>query len=217
MRCEAVRNKLCAAVVAALFVILGTPCASAQVNSLPADLQTKSKAEAPPVASDAKVSPAQPSNQPAQSSKANVTEKASKGKTHVRLGTVTVGASFVHVPDGFLAGPFWGYDFYPYGFGYDPFFYEAFPYSSFYEPNSPGVAYGPDKGEIRLEAKPRTASVFLNDAYAGTAGKLKHIWLAPGAYDLTVIAADGSEFRQRIYVLSGKSVNIRAKFAVPNE
>jgi hypothetical protein len=144
-------------------------------------------------------------------------EKSSHGKTHVRLGTVTVAASYTHFPDGFFPYPFWGYGFYPYAFGYEPLFYEPLYYSSFSGPFVPDFTYRPDKGEVRLEAKPSSASVYLDDAYAGTAGKLKHIWLDPGAYDLTVANADGSMFHQRIYVLSGKSLKIKAKFVAPSD
>lgn len=134
----------------------------------------------------------------------------------VHLGTVELGASYTRFSNNFV-GPYWADGFYPYYFGYTPFFYD-FPYSwSFYVPDDHSFDFGPEKGEVRLEAKPSSASVYLDDAYAGTAGKLKHFWLAPGAYDLTVAANDGSEFRQRIYVLSGKSMKIRARFVPRNE
>ncbi len=207
---EAVRNKLGALVLVGLCVVASSLRASCQSNSTHEDgSQITNKTDAHSTHADAKPS----ADQPAQTSKPSATEKPSKGKTHIHLGTVTVGASYTRFPAGFFAGPYWGYGFYP----YDLFFYDPFYAWSFSEPSPIGFVDRPDKCEVLLEAKPGSASVYLNDAYAGTAGKLKHFWLAPGAYNLTVAAADGSEFHQRIYVLTGKSLKVRAKFAAPNE
>jgi hypothetical protein len=64
-----------------------------------------------------------------------------------------------------LWDPFWG----PYGpFGY-----------------LPNLAYGNDKGEVKLAADPKQAGVYIDGAYAGTADCLKTLWLEPGAYDRT--------------------------------
>ena len=207
---EAVRNKLGALVLVGLCVVAGSLRASCQSNSTHEDSsQGTNKTAAQSTPADAKPS----ADQPAQTSKVSAPEKLSKGKTHIHLGTITVGASYTRLPAGFLGGPYWGYGFYP----YDLLFYDPFYGSSFSELSPIGFVDRPDKGEVLLQAKPGSASVYLNDAYAGTAGKLKHFWLAPGAYDLTVAAADGSEFHQRIYVLTGKSLKVRAKFAAPNE
>lgn len=217
MRREAVRNTLCAVAFAILFLSSTRASSICQSTSSPVDdPQTKSKVESQPAISNTASPGAQATDPQDQPSKVSSKEKPDKGKTHVRLGTVTVGASYTRFSNGFLV-PFWGYGFYPYYFGYEPFFYDPFYNSYFYEPYTAGLAYGPDKGEVRLEAKPGSASVYLNDAYAGTAGKLKHMWLSPGAYDLTVAAPDGSEFHQRIYVLSGKSLKIHAKIVAHNE
>lgn len=153
---------------------------------------------------------------PGPATKAEKEDRAAH-KWHVHLGTVGLGASYTRFSDGFLVSPYWGGGFHPYYLGYTPFFNDPFYDWSFYGPDITRFEYGPDKGEVRLEAKPGSASVYLDDAYAGTAGKLKYFWLAPGAYDLEVAAADGSEFHQRIYVLSGKSIKVRAKFAARNE
>ena len=214
---EAVRKTLGAVAFAILSLGAGATGGSCQSTSSPVDdPQAKSKVESPSSTSNSPSSGVQVTDQQDQPSKLKSQEKPGKGKTHVRLGTVTVGASYTRFSNGFLV-PFWEYGFYPYYFGYEPFFFDPFYSSYFYEPYSTGFAYGPDKGEVRLEAKPSSASVYLNDAYAGTAGKLKHMWLAPGAYDLTVAAPDGSEFHQRIYVLSGKALKIHAKIVPQNE
>ena len=131
-------------------------------------------------------------------------------KYHLRLGTISVGA-------GYSSGPV----FYPYGpYGWYPYHTAAFwdpfwgPYGSFaYVPN---LAYGNDKGEIKLVAEPKQAKVYIDGAYAGTADRLRTIWLEPGAYDLSVSEAGREGFHERIYVLTGKSLKITAKLAPQN-
>ena len=218
MRREDLRNTLCAIAVAVFFIASGSTRAACQANSSPVDdPQTQSKVDSQSSISNTASPGVQSTSQQKPSSEVNTQEKPARRKTHVRLGTVTVGASYTRFSNAFLVSPFWGYGFYPYYLGYAPFFYDPLYSSYFDEPYATGFAFGPDKGEVRLEAKPGSASVYLNDAYAGTAGKLKHMWLAPGAYDLTVAVADGSEFHQRIYVLSGKSLKIQAKIVPQNE
>jgi hypothetical protein len=121
------------------------------------------------------------------------------GKTQVKLGTISVGASYSR-----FSGP--GYYGYPYPYGYDPWFWS--PY--FYHPGYfQGFHQALDKGEVRLRAEPK-ADVYLDDAYAGLAGNLRSIWLKPGAYNLSVRAPDRARFERRIYVLTGKTLRINA-------
>lgn len=123
---------------------------------------------------------------------------------HLRLGTVALNA-------GFISGPLW----YPYApYGYYPYYAAAFdpfwgPFSPYYYPAS--FAYSADKGQIELRADPRDAAVYIDEAYAGTVQRLKNIWLDPGAYDLSIRAAGREPFQQRVYVLTGKTLNINAK------
>jgi PEGA domain len=153
----------------------------------------------------------------AQPSKENSNDKEApteKRKFRLRVGGVSVGASYSH-----FSGPY--YYPYAYPFGYPPFgFYPGdwvtasfwYPIASpypFYAPDS--FRYGDGRGEIRLTAEPKEAKVFIDGGYAGPAGKLKTLWLDPGAYDLTVSAAGREDFHQRLYVLSGKSLKITAK------
>lgn len=210
MRREAVITTVCAAVLGAFVSASGVVRARCQLTPSRAGEPQNNTSQVNSPSSDAETTGRQK-----QDLEDRAPEKSSRGKTHVRLGTVTVAASYTRFPDGFLA-PFWGYGFYPGIFGYEPLFYEPFYYSS-YGMSLPDLAYQADKGEVRLEAKPRSASVYLDDAYAGTAGKRKHIWLAPGAYNLTVARADGSMFHQRIYVLSGKLLKIKAKFVAQSD
>ena len=125
-------------------------------------------------------------------------------KYHLRLGGGALTA-------GYVSGPMW----YPYAaYGYYPYYGAAFnpfwaPLSPYYYPAS--FSYGDDKGQIELKADPKNAWVYIDGAYAGTVQRLKNIWLDPGAYDLS-IRADGREpFQQRVYVLTGKTLNINAK------
>jgi hypothetical protein len=127
-------------------------------------------------------------------------------KRRVRLGGISAGV-------GYMSGPAW---YGPYGYGYGPGFYR--PWWGFYDPfwSSPflhsglyrGFAQGPNMGEIKLEAA-KDASVFLDGAFAGTAAKLKSIWLEPGIYELQVQTPGGDEYKRKLYVLSGKTLNIK--------
>jgi hypothetical protein len=151
----------------------------------------------------------------AQDSGEKHSDKDVANKSHFRLGSVTVGAAYARFPDSYYAGGFWPYSFYPYhfyplAFGYQPFYYG---YPLLYPPYIPDLVYGLGKGEVKLAAEPKTASVYLNAAYAGTVRDLKSMWLEPGAYDLSLSAPGQQEFHQRIYVLSGKSLKIVARLA----
>lgn len=157
----------------------------------------------------------QSSSNPPQAQDAGVKHSEVANKTHFRLGSVTVGAGYARFPNSFYAGGLWPYTFYPYHFypralGYQPFYYG---YPLFYAPYVPDLVYGSGKGEVKLAAEPKTASVYLNGAYAGTARNLKSMWLEPGAYDLSLSASGQQEFHQRIYVLSGKSLKIAARLS----
>jgi PEGA domain len=131
------------------------------------------------------------------------------GRTHVRLGTVSVAGGYARFAGPLWFSPFWPYAYYPYSFAYAPFFYDPF-YWPFYGPYAGGFAYAPDKGEVKLGAKPKNAAVFIDGAYAGTVDHLKNIWLDSGAYNLSISAPGHETFEKRIYVLSGKSLKIEA-------
>jgi hypothetical protein len=133
---------------------------------------------------------------------------ADKGKLHLRLGTVWVGAGYSHFSGSYYY-PYGPYGFYPGGWVYGSLWYPmwgSYPYypSGYFDYNS-------GRGELKLSADPKLAEVYIDGAYAGTADHLKSMWLDPGAYDLTVSATDRESFHQRVYVLSGKSLKISAK------
>lgn len=156
---------------------------------------------------------AKPPDSPAAASGKSAREDsgpASDRKIHLRLGPIAFGAGYTHI-SGPAYSPFSPYDYYPLAWEYPAFWN---PYWGPYPFFAPGYfAYGSAKGEVRLSADPRTAQVYLDKAYAGTADHLKNIWLEPGAYDLSLTADGRQAFHQRIYVLSGKSVRITARLA----
>jgi hypothetical protein len=140
--------------------------------------------------------------------------KAAKHKTHFHLGEVTVGAGYTNFGHSLIA-PF--YPYYPYGVStigtFHTLLFEDLIYGRLYYPPY-DLTYAITKGEVRLQSlgRNKNAAVYIDNAYAGTAGKLKHMWLDPGAYDLVLKAADASSFHQRIYVLSGKTLKITPEF-----
>jgi hypothetical protein len=92
----------------------------------------------------------------------------------------------------------WGW----YGFGYG--LYE--PYG-FY---SPYTAYRENAGEVKLDTNVKNAEVYINGALAGTAAKLKSIWLRPDAYNLEIRAPGFTSFEQKVFVIAGKTIRLHA-------
>lgn len=126
-----------------------------------------------------------------------------EAKPRVRLGGVTVGAGYSHV-SGYY--PYFGFPYF-----YDPLFF-GFVHPGFYG----GFAYGPSLGEVRLRTADKDGAVFLDGAYAGEVAKLKHMWLEPGAYNLEVRSpGHHTQFERRIYVLSGKTLDLRPSAGQP--
>lgn len=135
---------------------------------------------------------------------ADQTEAKESKRPRIRFGGFMVGAGYSHGsrygwPYGYYAGGPWAYP----GYLWDPFFYGLWAYPGFFT----GYGYNPNFGEIKLAAPDKTASVFINGGYAGLSGKLKDIWLEPGAYDIEVRSGAG-QLRKRVYVLSGKTVKL---------
>jgi hypothetical protein len=106
--------------------------------------------------------------------------------------------------------PYYGYYSSPF---FAPFWQTPFPYggaafSGFYA--APNVQRGPSMGEIKLHAEPVTASVLINDAYAGRVQDLRSMSLEPGVYNLRIEADGYPGFARKVYVLSGKTLKIEA-------
>ena len=111
------------------------------------------------------------------------------------------GAAVRHVRGGFGFGSAFG----PWGYyGYDPFYYGAYPVGFLH----------PDAGLVKLDTKVKDAEVYVDGAYAGTAGDLKSIWLRQGAYNLEVRSPGRTKFAERIYVLNGKTTHVRPELSV---
>jgi len=65
-------------------------------------------------------------------------------------------------------------------------------------------------GEVKLRTPAKAGEVFLNGGYAGEVSKLRSMWLDPGAYDLQIRNGSQSLYERRTYVLTGKTLKIRA-------
>jgi hypothetical protein len=136
-------------------------------------------------------------------------DKAGSGrKTHVRFGGLTVAAGYAYGPAFYPYYAFAPYGLFPY-YAYP--FWGAYGAYSYYPLD---MAYGADKGELQLKADAKDAELYIDGAYAGTVRRLKNIWLDPGAYNLSVSAAGRETFKRRVYVLTGKTLDISANLAL---
>jgi hypothetical protein len=125
--------------------------------------------------------------------------QAAEHETHVRLRGIAISAGYAYLLPGFCS------DAFPHGPYYDPFSAVSTailwdPFWAWYPPSYPAGYFTPgtDKGELKLTATPKNATVYLNGAYAGAADRLKSFWLDPRVYDLTVSSPDdGGRFEQR--------------------
>ncbi len=97
-------------------------------------------------------------------------------------------------------GVFVGSGFAPLGwYGYGPY-YDSYPY---------GYYYGaPSAGQVKLDTKVKDAQVFVDGAYAGTAGQLKTMWMRPGSYTIELRAPGRTPFAEQIYVVAGKTIHV---------
>jgi hypothetical protein len=201
-----------------LFLLLCAALLTAQSNSSSATQQPAANVQGQ------SATQSQPATNVASDDKSPKDDFERSHKTHVRLGTISVGAGYSRFSGPLFFSPFWRYGFYPYSpyfygpysVAYAPFFYDPF-YGPSFVPYARGFAYGPDKGELRLSANPKSAQVFVDGAYAGTADHLKNMWLDSGAYEVSVSAPGREPFHQRIYILSGKSLKIDARLGPQKE
>ena len=123
---------------------------------------------------------------------------------HLRGISVGVGYSYFSGPFGRFYGPYYagyGPGFYGWpGYGWDPFW-----------PYGPPLAYNvaaADKGEVHLKDAAPQAEVYIDGAYAGLAKDLRTLWLAPGAYNVEVRPPSQPPVQKKIYVLTGKTLNL---------
>jgi hypothetical protein len=122
----------------------------------------------------------------------------------IRLGGIGAGGTYMSGNWGPWWGgmPYWGY--------WDPYWSGLAPMSWMHRGYVGGFVQGPGMGEVKLANAPEDGVVYLDGAYAGEVKKLKSIWLEPGIYQLEVRKGD-SAFSKKIYVLSGKTLQLRAE------
>jgi len=97
---------------------------------------------------------------------------------------------------------------------YSPFYYGRYwPYGYY----GPYPVYTSNTGEIKLDTNVKDAEVFINGAYAGTAGKMKSIRLRPDAYNLEIRAPGYVSYTQRIYVVAGHTIRLHADLAAASK
>lgn len=113
--------------------------------------------------------------------------------------TLPASAAVHYVGGGFGFGPAFG----PWGYGGAPYSYGATP-----------LVTHPDAGQVKLDTKVKGAEVFVNGAYAGTAGDLKSMWLRQGSYNLEVRSPGRARYAERIYVVNGKTLHVRPELWV---
>lgn len=98
-----------------------------------------------------------------------------------------------------------GYGFGPsYGIGYwgGPGYYAPYAFGT------------PNAGELKLDTNLKDAEVFINGAFAGTAGKLKSMYMRPGAYNIELRAPGRARYAERVYIVAGKTLKIRPELRV---
>jgi hypothetical protein len=97
-----------------------------------------------------------------------------------------------------------------FGYGYGPGYWGGPGYYSSY-------AYGtPNAGELKLETPVKDAEVFINGAYAGTAGKLKSMYMHPGTYSVELRSPGRERFAEKVYIVAGKTLKLHADLHVVN-
>lgn len=124
----------------------------------------------------------------------------------VRLGGVMVNAGYSR-----WSGP-WGPGWWGPAYGFNPWI--GYPFGSYFYPGFwGGYGWASDKGEVKLIASDKEAEVYIEGAYAGTAGRLKSMWLDPGVYNIEVRRANSVDqpYRKKIYVLTGKALRLEAR------
>jgi hypothetical protein len=95
-----------------------------------------------------------------------------------------------------------------FGWGYSSY-WGPYPYAYGY------YGYAPVAGAIKLDTKVKDAEVYIDGAYAGTAGKLKTMYLRPGSYDVSLRSPGGARFDQKLYVTAGKTLHVNPNLPQP--
>jgi len=88
------------------------------------------------------------------------------------------------------------------GFGYGPGYWGG---PGYYSPYAFGT---PNAGELKLDTNVKEAEVFINGAFAGTAGKLKTMYMHPGTYNVELRAPGRTRFQEKVYIVAGKTLKL---------
>jgi hypothetical protein len=136
------------------------------------------------------------------------TDAPVRTRPRVRFGGLTVSAGYSRFSGGYPYNylEYGRYGYSPYGWGlYDPFWYSPFIHPLMYG----AYSIQPSMGQVKLDARRKDASVYLDGAFAGTVETRKHFYLEPGVYELEIREPGQNSYKQRIYVLSGKTLEVR--------
>jgi hypothetical protein len=64
-------------------------------------------------------------------------------------------------------------------------------------------------GEVKLITRMKNASVYVDGGFAGTAGNLKHFYLAPGNHNIELRNPSGQVvFHEQVHVILDKTAEI---------
>ena len=126
----------------------------------------------------------------------------------IHLRGVSVGVGYSH-----FSRPYYPSFYPPYYSGYYPGFWPGYyGWDPFWSPYGSPLAYNvrsDDKGEVHLKDASPQSEVYIDGAYAGLVKDLRTLWLAPGAYNVEVRTPNREPVQKKIYVLTGKTLNVR--------
>ena len=126
----------------------------------------------------------------------------------IHLRGISVGGGYSHFSRPYYPGfypPYYSayypgiYPTWPGYYGWDPYWATPLNYS----------VRDADKGEVHLKDAAPQSEVYIDGAYAGLIKDLHTLWLAPGAYDVEVRTPNRQPVQKKIYVLTGKTLNVR--------
>jgi hypothetical protein len=123
-----------------------------------------------------------------------------KVETRLRLGGLHVGAGVQHWSG--YPYPLW------YGSYVSPWFFDPL-YA--YPAAFPVYRAGVDRdhfGRVKLKNLAGDAQIFIDGGLAGVGSDLKSCYLKPGAYSLSIQRPGYESFTKKLYVLSGKTLDI---------
>lgn len=123
-----------------------------------------------------------------------------KVETRLRFGGIHAGAGLFH-SSGYPYLPWWG-SFYGPSFS-DPFF--GYPAAC---PIYRSVNHRDRFGRVKLKNLAGDAQVFVDGGLAGIGSDLKSFYLEPGAYSLSIQRPGYESFDMKLYVLTGKTLDI---------